>query len=1623
MLEDFSDSKDSKLSELADRVREAGGDVGFATFAELLFRYAAAEDLNHYTVDHLMRLAEAGWNSLQVRDRGEPRIDVMAPDDVDITDEESGHAISVIEALNDDKPFLFGSLKNELHAQAIEMHLVVHPIFSVERDDAGNLISFHGEARHGDGHAHESFIHIHVDAIDDDDHREALSRTLHDVYHDVDAAVTDWPKMRAKVRETIEGFRNTVPPVPREELAEAIAFLELIESQVFILTGMREYRLNGSVEDGELVAAEGGGLGILRNPEIKVLRRGMELVTLNPEVRAFLRRNEPVYVSKANVRSRVHRHVHLDYVGVKRYRDGVLTGELRIVGLFTSETYTESVLNIPILRRKVEAVMHQLGFDPESHSGNALLNIMETYPRDELFQIDEPLLRRFALAILQLSERPRVRILPRIDPFDRFASLLIYVPRDRFTTSVRENIEALMAAEYQGHISARTVFMPEGVLTRLHLIIGRREGQTPVPDVHALEDRISTMIRTFEDDLLRAALKAPKLAVDRHKVATWSDAFSESYRATYTAERAVRDITILERITEETPTAILFFRRDTDAEDRCSLKIYHRGAPILLSARVPILENMGFLVVNERTFRIESPIDDAGVYIHDMTLALGPGRNVDITKNAELLQSLFIAVWEGAAESDEFNGLLLTAGLAWRQIAILRALSRYLRQTAIPYGQDLIAQTLNRHHDVARALVEYFEAKFDPDKSEHVRSEAQKEIRWGLEELYQDIESLADDTIVHRLQNLIEAALRTNVYQRDAHGDPVGTFAFKFDPHALIGLPRPAPFREIWVYSPRVEGVHLRFGRVARGGLRWSDRPQDFRTEVLGLVKAQQVKNAVIVPVGAKGGFFPKKLPDRSNREAFIEEGTAAYKIFINALLSITDDREGDEIRHPDRVVRYEEDDPYLVVAADKGTATFSDTANAISQEHGFWLDDAFASGGSAGYDHKVMGITARGAWEAVKRHFREMDHDIQTEPFTVVGVGDMSGDVFGNGMLLSRTTRLIAAFDHRDIFIDPDPDPETSFAERKRLFEMGRSSWQDYNRSLLSAGGAVFSRGSKSITLSPEARAALDVPPGPLKPTDVLTAILKAPADLLWFGGIGTYVRAASESNLEIGDRANDAIRIEARDVRAKVIGEGANLGVSHKGRIAYATQGGRINSDAIDNSAGVNTSDVEVNIKIALAEAMRTGKITREQRNHLLEKMTDEVADLVLRNNYLQTLAISLSKRQNTESAGFQRRLMEVLEPRGLDREIEDLPTNAALDERVATGEGLTRPEIGVLLAYAKLILFDDILESPVPDDAYLSRELTRYFPHEMVEGYRDEIEGHRLRREIIATMLANSMINRGGPTFIIRVGDQTGASVPEIARAYAAARDSYDLLGLNGEVDALDNVVSGDLQLELYAQVRALLLDATIWFIRNETFEGGLEEVIGRFRAGLEELSDERFAGVLPHDEREALAERVNSLRDAGVLDPSSTRLALVPMAAGGLDIVTVARRCGVELYEAADVWFAVGERFRFNALDDIAREIPVSDYYDGLALDRARRALADAHNSLAISVVSTTAGQDGNGRERLEAWLSKRESTIARTERAVDEVVDAGKISISRVAVASGLLSDLAGQTKLEAENAG
>jgi glutamate dehydrogenase len=991
-----------------------------------------------------------------------------------------------------------------------------------------------------------------------------------------------------------------------------------------------------------------------------------------------------------------------------------------------------------------------------------------------------------------------------------------------------------------------------------------------------------------------------------------------------------------------------------------------------------------------------------------MVLEHSGNGEIDLLGAKQRLEACFIVVMTGGAENDGYNALVLAAGLAWRDVALVRTISRFLRQIRVPYSQDYMWDTLVRHAKIAAQIVQLFHVRFDPrlEALPEARTTRQDEITAAIEDALAAVQSLDEDRILRHFVNAVHSALRTNFYQVDVDGRPKAQIAIKFASRKLDGLPLPKPLYEIFVYSPRVEGVHLRFGKVARGGIRWSDRPQDFRTEVLGLVKAQQVKNAVIVPVGAKGGFVPKQMPKGATREQIQAEGTAAYKLFISTLLDVTDNLGDKGVVAPENVVRHDDDDPYLVVAADKGTATFSDIANGIAQERGFWLGDAFASGGSAGYDHKKMGITARGAWESVKRHFREMDVNIGTTPFTCVGVGDMSGDVFGNGLLREATTKLIAAFDHRDIFIDPNPDPAKSFAERKRLFDLPRSSWQDYDKALISAGGGVYPRSLKEIVLSLEAQAALGFAKAKATPHEVMHAILKAPVDLLFFGGIGTYVRAATETDDAVGDRANDAIRVTGGDLRCKVIGEGANLGMTQRGRIEAAMRGVRLNTDAIDNSAGVNTSDLEVNIKIALARPVRDGRLTEATRNVLLAEMTDDVAALVLRNNYLQPLSISLAERQGVGYLGFFQRLMQSLEGKNLlDRAVEHLPDEKEFDERRRRSATLTRPELAVLLAYAKLALKDELLESDVPDDPYLARELGRYFPGPIAERFPDALEQHRLRREIIATQLANSIINRGGPQFIVRTEDQTGASAASIATAFAAVRDSYGMTALNTEIDGLDNKVPGALQLDLYASVQRLLRDRVVWFLRNVDLTGGLAALVTHYRDGIAAV-EAALPDALTGETKTALDARAAELSGAGVGADLARRLAHLPSLTAAPDIVLVAERTGKHVADVTATYFAAESFFQLDRIVRAARDIKVSDYFDRLALDRALDAIGDAERRLTAAMTSEGAA----GAPAVEAWVATRAADVQRIRAAVHEIANSG-LTLSKLTVAASLLGDL------------
>ena len=1493
----------------------------------------------------------------------------------------------------------------EISERALDIRLLVHPVFTVERDEAGRLTAFRGTNK-GEGRR-ESFIHIHVAGLDDDGQRAEIVAALEEVLADVRVAVADWRPMLARASDVAAELKANPPPLPAEEIAEAIQFLQWIAADNFTLLGVRDY---GYTDSGHALEPKfETGLGLLRSHEMRLLRRGDQLVTITPEIHEFLKEPKLLIMTKAAARSRVHRRVYLDYIGVKRFdRDGKLVGECVLCGLLTSTAYTRSVRAIPYLRRKVDRVISRAGFDPSSHSGKALVNVLEHYPRDELFQIDEDTLYEFALAILQLDERPRVRVLPRRDRFDRFVSVLVYIPRDRYDSEIRAKIGDYLAKTFNGRMRTFNPFFPEGPLVRVHFIIGRYEGETPVVDRAILDRAVEAIVRSWTDKLEEALSLAHLPQGGRTLFARYRDAFPIDYREVYSAASAVSDIRVVEALTAEHPLGVELYRDAKAQAASAGLKVLSRSRPIPLSERVPVLENMGFRVVDERTYHI-APRDAADVWFHDMTLDGTSGQKLELTAVKERLESCFLAVMGGRAENDGYNALVLAAGLVWRDVALIRTLSRFLRQVRVPFSQDYMWATLRKHADIAAQIVSLFHTRFDPHLGAPPDERTAREvfIASSIETALQAVDSLDEDRILRRFVNAVQAAIRTNFYQLGPDGQPKDLVAVKFTSRKLDGLPLPRPLYEIFVYSPRVEGVHLRFGKVARGGIRWSDRPQDFRTEILGLVKAQNVKNAVIVPVGAKGGFVPKRLPAGSPREAVQAEGTASYKLFISTLLDLTDNIGSGTtgVVPPPNVVRHDGDDPYLVVAADKGTATFSDIANELAIAHDFWLGDAFASGGSAGYDHKKMGITARGAWELVKRHFREMDVDIGKTPFTVVGVGDMSGDVFGNGLLRETTTKLIAAFDHRDIFIDPDPDPDRAFAERRRLFDLPRSSWQDFDKTVISKGGGVFPRAAKEIRLSEEAQKLFGVGER-LTPQELIRAILTAPADLLFFGGIGTYIRAADESDEAAGDRANDAIRIAGRDLRCKVIGEGANLGMTQRGRIEAALRGVRLNTDAIDNSAGVNTSDMEVNIKIALSIPVRDGRMTTDARNTFLASMTDEVAALVLRNNYLQPLALSLSQRRGMEDFGFLQRLMQTLETRGLlDRAVEFLADDAQLAERRRRSQAFTRPELAVLLAYAKLSLYDDLLESPVPDDPYLGRELGRYFPKEIAAQFPDALEHHRLRREIIATQLANSMINRGGPSLIVRIADQTGAAPAAIASAFAAVRDSYGMTALNTAIDELDNRIPGKLQLDLYAAVQDLLLDRIIWFLRNVELAKGLADVVAHYRDGIAAVAA-ALDNALSPEALNARAARRKELTDAGVPEGLAIRIGNLGPLAAATDIVLVADRTGKAVGEVAATYFATGAFFGLDRIASAATTIPIADYFDRLALDRARDSIGDAERRLTAAMV----GNGTAGAGAVEAWVAPRKNEVERIRGAIHEIAGSG-LTLSKLAVAASLLGDL------------
>ena len=1613
------------VERIAEIVSKAGGDLdargdainytGFSAFIQCLFGDATDDEIDHYSSDELFHQALSFWRFSGKRKKGETLLRVFNP-----TQSRDGWSSphTVIEIVADDMAFLVDSLLAELNALDLRLHSVLHPIVFSDRDENGTRTDFVPSTEELSHDAiRESMVHVEFDFHSDEKLLGRIKGRIEEILDKVKTVVDDFQPMRARLDEAIEGLQSNPPAIDQSELEESIAFLSWLRDDKFAFLGSRIYRFEGEAETGDLVAQGESGLGLLRNPDTRVLRRGSELAHMTPEVREFLMLPSPIIITKANVRSVVHRRVHMDYVGVKLFDEmGQMIGEYRFVGLFTAEAYTWSLARIPLLSKKVENVIAKSEFASASYNKKALKNILETFPRDELFQVSEQELLRVATGIVDLHERPRTKLFVRQDRYDRYVSALVYVPRENFNSQVRQQIADILVESYRGRLSAFYPYYDDSTLVRVHFIIGREPDDTFVkPDTGDVEQRIVEAARAFPD-ALNAAL-APVYGDERCRplVARYGRAFSAGYRDANTPQDAVQDIEKLEPLAAYPAIALRSYRREGDPSNAIRLKVYRAEQPLALSDALPILENLGLRVLQESGH----PVDrgDARFWVHDFLMENSDGHELNLELVAENFEAAFEAVWVGLAENDSFNRLCIEQNLPWRTVALLRGFAHYWRQSGRTLSVSYMQDTLANHPVITALLVDLFETRFDPGLGLSLTDRVSKaeEISNEILESLESVPSLDEDRLIRQFLALIRALWRTNFFQKTEAGEDKPYISFKIESRKLEDLPLPKPLTEIFVYSTRVEGVHLRWGFVARGGLRWSDRREDFRTEILGLVKAQQVKNAVIVPVGAKGGFVPKQLPTEGGREAFINEGIACYRLFISGLLDLADNIVDGAIVKPQGMVIHDKDDPYLVVAADKGTATFSDIANEISQSYGFWLGDAFASGGSNGYDHKAMGITARGAWEAVKRHFRELGTDTQTEPFTVVGVGDMSGDVFGNGMLLSRQTKLIAAFDHRDIFIDPDPDPETTFVERERLFAMPRSSWADYNQDLISTGGGVYSRSLKSIELSIEAQRALAIDQAKLTPNELIQAILKSPASLMWFGGIGTYIKAEHERDSEVGDKANDAVRINASDLRVRVIGEGANLGVTQAGRIAFSRLGGHINSDAIDNSAGVDCSDHEVNIKILVDQAVKRGKLDPQGRNQLLEDMTEDVSRLVLKNNYSQTRTLTLAEATSVEELDSYRRLMSSLEARGLlNREVEGLPTDEKIDELAGGGQGLSRPELAVLMAYVKITLFDDLMASDLPDDDLFATDFKNYFPTQLVDQFEDLMVDHQLRREIIATVLASRVIDLGGINFIHRLVENTGASVADITRAFVAAESAFGICALADRIDALDNQVSAAVQTTMYLNLRQFLRRQARWFLRYGLDQVSVQATISTFASDAQRLSliiPDRLTLSAKH----ALLEKRKAVVEFGVEEGLAGAVALLNYMNSACDIIEVSRESTTSLEDTADLYFRVGDYFGLDNLRDQASMLVFPDHWDRLAIRRLMDDLLLQQRNLA-SLVLTSGDSSQAIDARFEDWCHHHAEITERTKSLLSEMSAGSGIGVAKLTLASNQIRELASLAK-------
>ncbi len=1593
MSQAYSDNRKKIIEQIASLAKKSKHRELFDKFIHYFYEHVASDYLTLHSPEQLYKTAKECWVFVEKRSKEKTRLlRVFNPDDAERK--------TIIQINCPDSPFLVDSLTAEIMRQGIAIYQIIHPVIRVTRDSDGIIKEMYGRSEAKNGASMESFMHFEIARVVGEGPLESLRRHIEYVLDSVRCAVEDWAKMLDKLAHVTTFFttisERSILPFSKGELSETKDFLDWIAHHHFTFLGYIEHR------------AESDGKNILFKPvkstSLGVLRKGWQTKSEEPLPLqlSMPRREVPLFlISKSNSKSRVHRDVHMDYVAITEFSDkGEIIGQHVFVGLFTSSVYYQSTKLVPIIRNKIESVIERAGFTPDGHNGKTLMTILETYPRDELFQISDEELFNTCMGILELTKRPQVKLFVRQDAFRRFFSCIIFVPKDRFNTELREKMQKILEREFKGQVTDHFTQVTELPLARVQIMITIPE-KMPSVSIASVEKKLIEVGHSWTDALHDLLIEEMGEIEGEKFFMFYKEAFSVAYTGRYKVRAAYQDALRIERAIKSEDLFLHLYQKTTEEKNFYQLKLYSPKTQLALSDILPILENLGFFVIDETSFSIRPAHADYKAWVHHLKLRVDEQikDKIDFKIIKKEFEEAFLRIWHKQMENDVLNTLIVRAGLTWREVTLIRAYSKYMSQTAIGFGFPFIIRVFQSHPAIIKLMAELFHSRFAIQRQVN-----EKKISDQLESALTNISNITEDRILRAAIDTIKATLRTNFYQKDKQGNWKSYISFKLNSAKVPELPLPRPYAEIFVYSYKVEGIHLRGGKVARGGLRWSDRTEDFRTEVLGLMKAQMVKNAVIVPVGSKGGFVVKYSNSQATRDQVMQEAIECYKIYLRGLLDITDNIVGGRIVAPKDVVRHDEDDPYLVVAADKGTATFSDIANNVSAEYHFWLGDAFASGGSAGYDHKKMAITARGAWVSVRKHFLEIGIDPNKQDITVIGIGDMAGDVFGNGMLQSGHIKLLGAFNHQHIFIDPNPDAKESFKERKRLFNLPRSSWGDYNLKLISKGGGIFDRRAKLIKLTPEIRRAFVITKDTVTPDELIKIMLKAEVDLLWNGGIGTYVKATLESNEQVGDKSNDNVRINGYEVRAKVIAEGGNLGFTQRGRIEYALKGGRLNNDAIDNSAGVDCSDHEVNIKICLSKAVEKKSLSKEKRDKLLSTMTDDVASLVLRDNFLQNQAISIAEHQGATIIEMQARLMRRLEQdKLLNRAIEFLPEDEVLAERALKKKGLTRPELAVLLAYSKIAVYEEILRSDLPDDPYFLNDLKFYFPVAMQKGFTHEIEQHPLRREIIATFVTNSMVNRVGSTFLHQLREETGLNAAAIARAYTATRDSFGLRPVWRAIEALEGKVSPTTQIEMFLDIGSLVEKVTQWLLRNVSQPMNVEMVVKEFSSDIANLTkslEKMMSPVL----KTAYQRKIDHYEESKIPPELARKVAQLEALVSAPAIIHVAGQSKASISAIGEIYYTVGMQLSLGWLRHMAENIKTDSYWHKLSIKTLVNELFDQQMAITSRIISS-------GKKTLKPsqiwnhWVDKNHDKVTRCKHAIDDLKSQKSVDLSMLVIAS------------------